>query len=428
MIGDDPLCERRLASQRHRARPSAAMIEHQPRRDRQSVGEEGRVDTALEALARVASQRQLLAGQRDMVGIEIGAFDQHVGSRLGHARMLTAHDAADIVDRRVVGDHRHRVVEPIGLAVERDDLLAVLRLPRDQRAGELGAVINVERPAEVDRHEIGDVDQHRDRLLADRLELALHPVGRGAVGHTRHGLREEGGAALRIVDAHVRRRIVARDRLQRGHAIDVCERLERAEAGRREVARDAAHTHAVLPVGRDRHFVERVVEARPRGIAVADRRVLGQLNDAVMVLAQQQLAERAHHAVRFDATDRGDLERHVGPRNPGARAAEDADETRARVGRAAHHLHRPVPRIDRQHLQLVGLRVRRGGQHARDRERTQHVGGVGDILHLQPDARQRLRHRGGVGIGVEMLLEPAQRELHAPTPCASVGTSSAAKP
>ena len=58
----------------------------------------------------------------------------------------------------------------------------------------------------------------------------------------------------------------------------------------------------------------------------------------------------------------------------------------------------------------------------------QRVGGVGDVLDLEPDARQRVRHRRGVGGRVEMLLEPAQRELHAPTPPLSVGTSSAAKP
>ena len=65
---------------------------------------------------------------------------------------------------------------------------------------------------------------------------------------------EEGGAALRILDA---------DRHRAGEAaLDLRhrERLERAHAGRGEVARDAAHAHAVLAVGRDVHVEHRVVE------------------------------------------------------------------------------------------------------------------------------------------------------------------------
>ena len=41
-------------------------------------------------------------------GVEIGAFDQDVGGRLGDPAMLAAHDPADVVDAVVVGDHRHR--------------------------------------------------------------------------------------------------------------------------------------------------------------------------------------------------------------------------------------------------------------------------------------------------------------------------------
>jgi hypothetical protein len=37
-------------------------------------------------------------------------------------------------------------------------------------------------------------------------------------------------------------------------------RLERAEPGRRQIARDAAHAHAILPVRRDRDVDHRIVE------------------------------------------------------------------------------------------------------------------------------------------------------------------------
>ena len=66
-----------------RARLAAAMLDHQPGRNRQPVVKEGRVDAALEALAGIAGQPQFLAGPGDMLGIEVGAFDHDVGGRIG---------------------------------------------------------------------------------------------------------------------------------------------------------------------------------------------------------------------------------------------------------------------------------------------------------------------------------------------------------
>ena len=82
-----------------------------------------------------------------MLGIEIGAFDQDVGRRLGDAAMLAAHDPADVVHLAIVGDHRHARVEPVGLAVEREHLLAVAGAAGDDRAVKLGEIVDVERPA-----------------------------------------------------------------------------------------------------------------------------------------------------------------------------------------------------------------------------------------------------------------------------------------
>ena len=46
----------------------------------------------------------------------------------------------------------------------------------------------------------------------------------------------------------------------------------------------------------------------------------------------------------------------------------------------------------------------------------------------QDSGQARVQARLDGGVGVEMLLEPAERELHAPTPPLSVGTSSAPNP
>ena len=174
----------------------------------------------------------------------------------------------------------------------------------------------------------------------------------------------------------------------------------------------------------------RIVEPGIVGERRADRRIGGQFDDAVMVVAELELARRAHHAVRFDAADRRDLELHAVGRDDRAGRAEHADQSGARIGRAAHDLQRhAVAGIDRQHLQLVGLRVALGGQHAARRVNpAKLLARIVDAFDLEPDARQRLDDRVEIGVGVEMLLEPAKRELHAPTPPLSVGTSSAEKP
>src|SRR2546430_17556993 len=98
------------------------------------------------------------------------------------------------------------------------------------------------RPAEADRHEIGDVDQRRDRPLAGSLEPALHPIRRRAIANAPYRLREEGGAGLRV--------IVANGDRAREAALDLRypKGLQRPDATSPKVARDSSHAHAVLPV------------------------------------------------------------------------------------------------------------------------------------------------------------------------------------
>ncbi len=60
----------------------------------------------------------------------------------------------------------------------------------------------------------------------------------------------------------------------------------------------------------------------------------------------------------FHAADGADAERDIDAGDVDARPREGADEAGPRVRRTADHLHRlAVAGIDRQHLQLVGLRM-----------------------------------------------------------------------
>ena len=147
--------------------------------------------------------------------------------------------------------------------------------------------------------------------MADCLQFGRHPFRGCAVGHARHGLRVKGRTAFRVIGANGGCRIGADYRCQLGHAVDFGERLECAEPGCRQIARDTAYAHAVLPVGGDRHIQDSIVEPRPIGIDLPDRRIGWQLDDAIMVIAQFELGNRTHHAVRFDAANRCDLQHHA---------------------------------------------------------------------------------------------------------------------
>ena len=201
IIVDAPRRERRGAGADHLGRLAAADRGDEPGQDGEAVVEEGGIDAALEAGARVRRERERLAGAGDALGIEISDLEQQLGGGFGDGRMLAAHDAADIVNARVVGDHRHFGGERVGLAVERLDGFAVAGAAGDDGALELRKIIGVAGAAEVEHHVIADVDDRRDGPLANGLEAALHPLGRGAVADAADHAAVEGGAAFGVVGA-----------------------------------------------------------------------------------------------------------------------------------------------------------------------------------------------------------------------------------
>ena len=116
-----------LAGDGDLGRRAAAQLDHHLRGELQPRQHEVRIDAALETIARVGVDAELAPGLRDVDRLPQRRLDQHVGGALVAARRLAAHDAGERLDAVVVGDHAHGVVERVGLAVERQQLLAVLR-------------------------------------------------------------------------------------------------------------------------------------------------------------------------------------------------------------------------------------------------------------------------------------------------------------
>ena len=258
------------------------------------------------------------------------------------------------------------------------------------------------RSAKVEHQIVGDIDQRVDRLLPRRLQPRAHPRrARLAVIDPAHRPREEGRAALGILDPH--RDGIVETALDQRHV----ERLQRAEPGRRQVARNPAHPHAILPIGGDRHIEHRIVDPGIIGKTCPHRGIGGKLDDPVMLLAEHKLAHRTHHSVRLDPANRRLLQRHVAARHISPGPAEHADHPGARIGRPADHLQRfALAGIDAQHLQLVGLRMRRGAQHFRDHEWRQRLGRILNPFDLQPDLGQLVGHGADIGRRVEMRFQP----------------------
>ena len=274
----------------------------------------------------------------------------------------------------------------------------------------------------VEHHIVGDIDQRRNRPLPCGFEARLHPVGRYAVFCSANDTAEKGRAAIRVIRADLGRA---------GESAGPCgdfQWLQCAKAGRCKIARNTAHAHAILPVRRNSYFDHGIIEAGPIGIDLPHRRVGGKFDDAIMIVAQFEFSDRAHHAVRFDPADRRNLQHHAIGRHDSPRHAKDAHQPGTGIGRTANNLHRAGTGIDGQHLQLISLRVRSSAQNARDPKSRQALCGIFNAFNFQPDTVEAIGDGVNISIGIEMAFQPAERKFHAPTPPDNVGTSSALNP
>ncbi len=148
-------------------------------------------------------------------------------------------------------------------------------------------------------------------------------------------------------------------------------------------------------------------------VALPDRRIVRQIDDALVVVGELELEFGDQHAAALDAADLADRERDVLARNVGAGRHEHALHAGARIGRAAHDLHRVARAgVDHADAQPVGVRMLLGRDHARDRERREQLGLVVDALDLEPDHGELVGERGDGCVGVEMLFEPGEGEFH----------------
>jgi hypothetical protein len=185
---------------------------------------------------------------------------------------------------------------------------------------------------------------------------------------------------------------------------------------------------AIAAVGRDRHVNDGIIQAHDLRERRANFRVGRQLDDAVMLLRQAHLAFGAQHAARIDAANADLFQVDARAGNARAGGREDALHARARVGRAADDLHLALARLDAADAQAVGVGMLRRLDDIADGEGRQRLRAVLDALDLEPDDGQLLAQRVERCLGVEMVLQPTQGELHGLNPPTRLGVSSGTKP
>ena len=397
----------------HLRRLAAAEVEHHLRRQLQPRQGEFRVHAPLEPIARIRVDLERAARRGNRHRVPIGAFKEHIDSLISAARQLAAHDPGKALGALVIHDHHLTGRQRIGLAVQRQQLLAALRGHDPQLARDLGRVEDMQRAVQVIGEEVGDIDQRRNRAQADSHEPRLQPSGARPVLDATDQTAGKERAALGL-EARI-----YLDRHRTGeaprHRLDF-ERFQHTQTPRRQIARNAAHAQRIGTVRGDLdvdHRIDRLgaMLGQPVGEPLADLAVR-ELDDAVMLVAQLQLAFRTHHPVAFHAADLADAQRHVDAGHIIAGLGQHDRDPRAGIRRAADD---GLLALVGQHIadpQLVGIGVLFGVQNAGQREGGQLGRGVHDLLDLEAQIGQRLGDLVHIGRGIEMVFQPGEGEFH----------------
>ena len=227
-------------------RLAATELHDEARRQLEAGKREGRIDAALETIARVGHDAELATAFGDICRVPERRLDEHVGRALVAARGLAAHEARKRLRSRLVADRDEALVERIGAAVERKQLLARAGAPNGEIASDLLGVEDMQRPAAVEGEEIGHIDQRVDRAQSDRPEPVLKPGGARAVLDAAHEPQPEERRKMRVFRREVERHLDG----AREFPLDGFwrARLEPADAGGGEIARDPGDARGVRPI------------------------------------------------------------------------------------------------------------------------------------------------------------------------------------
>ena len=141
------------------ARLATADLDDQPCRDFQALDRKGIVDTAFEALPRIARKIELATRGRRAHRVEERNFQEPFGRVVVRAGRLSADHAAEPEHSGLIEYDGHLAVGLVGLAVEGIEALARFGEPGADRSLDLGRIVDVRWSPEVHGQPVGDVDE-----------------------------------------------------------------------------------------------------------------------------------------------------------------------------------------------------------------------------------------------------------------------------
>ena len=162
-----------------------------------------RINTTLEAVARVAAQNQPARCAADIGGREVSGLNEDVLRRIGDACRLSAHDAGNSECLGFVSDDEIFRRQAVGIAIKGDDGFTFVSLADNDASFEFRCVEGVQWLADFEQHEVGDVHNVVDRAQAHALQPALQPLRTRTDLHILDGASGVERAGLRGVQLHL---------------------------------------------------------------------------------------------------------------------------------------------------------------------------------------------------------------------------------
>ena len=136
-----------------------------------------------------------------------------------------------------------------------------------------------------------------------------------------------------------------------------------------------------------------------------------------MIVGDHQFGRRAQHAAAFHPAYRADRQRYILAGNESAGGREHAFHAGPCIGGATDDLNRfAVADVDHADAQAVRIRVLLSRYDRRNDKRLEQARRIFDVLDLEADHGELVDDLGQRFVGVEMFLEPGQREFHAGLP------------
>ena len=391
---------------------AARRLQDEARRAAYRPDSQFRVQPLLEAERGVRAQFQRVGGAPRVDGVERRGLQQHVPRGVRHLGVRAAHHTGEPYRTLGVRDHQHGRTQFVLLAVEAREAFAVPGgTDDDLRIPHLVEVERVQRLAVLQHDVVGHVHDVVDGAVARVLQPLAQPVRGRADPHTAHQragvARAEGGVGDLDADA-VRYRaavlVVSGRRLGYLFAGD----------GSRFVG-DAEHGEAVAAVRGD-FDLQRAGRREYVNEGSADRALIRQHEDALVLVAQPEFALGADHARGLDAAYDGcrqfhrlarlaarehrahPRERDLLPCGNVRRAADDGGRLAARV-----HVGQPEP---------VGVGVRVHVQDTADDDVVPSAAGAGVVRRLQSGHGKAVGQLCRRHPQRDVLGKPGKRDSH----------------